>query len=127
MTYVGSQVCAGCHEAEYESFQSHSKKAHSFQSIERMSKGLTEEEKRVCFECHTTGHGKPGGFRSEVETPHLKNAGCEVCHGPGSVHVKTARPEDIKSDVTSDDCRACHSAERVEAFRFKPLVFSGAH
>ncbi len=126
-TYVGSNACQDCHETEYENFLTYAKKAHSYESIRVMKKGLTEAEFRKCFECHTTGYREPGGFRSEQETPHLKNAGCEVCHGPGSVHVETGAAEDIKRSLTAKDCEVCHSSERVEAFHYKPLIHGGAH
>jgi len=125
--YVGSRACEECHEKEYRNFQTYAKKAHSYESIKKMKKGLTDAEVRKCFQCHTTGYDKPGGFRSEQETPHLKNAGCEVCHGPGSLHVETGDPEDIKGNLTAKDCEACHSAERVRAFNYKPLIYGGAH
>ena len=41
------------------------------------------------------GYGKPGGFRSEHETPGLKEPGCEVCHGPGSIHAASRDARDI--------------------------------
>jgi hypothetical protein len=41
---VGSETCADCHDAEYESFTAHSKKAHSYASVVTMRKGLTEAE-----------------------------------------------------------------------------------
>jgi hypothetical protein len=126
-TYVGSQQCKECHEKEFQSFMSNSKKAHSFKSIQKMKKGLTDAEFEKCFECHTTGYGKPGGFRSERETPLLMDAGCEVCHGPGSVHVESGDPKDIKSKLTPKDCEVCHNSERVGAFRYKPMVYGGAH
>ncbi len=126
-TYVGSQVCQECHETEYENFKTYAKKAHSYEHIKVMRKGLAEAEFRTCFECHTTGYKKPGGFRSEHETPHLKDAGCEVCHGPGSLHVETNEPEDIKGSLTARDCDVCHSADRVAAFDYKPLIHGGAH
>ena len=84
--YVGSDVCKACHEKEYNSFMTYAKKSKSFNSIERVRKGLTVEEIKGCYYCHTTGYGKPGGFISPEKTPHLKNAGCEVCHGPGEFH-----------------------------------------
>ncbi|MEC4675594.1 MAG: multiheme c-type cytochrome, partial [Nitrospirota bacterium] len=80
-----------------------------------------------CFSCHTTGYGRPGGFISAEETPQMKNAGCEVCHGPGELHVKTKKPGDIKRKMTLEDCEKCHTSERVRAFRFKPLIHGGAH
>ena len=125
--FVGASACRPCHEKEYKAFTTFAKKSSSFQSIMRLKKELTEEEIRGCYSCHTTGHGKPGGFISEEATPHLKNAGCEVCHGPGELHVKTQDPEDIKGHLTAEDCEVCHTSERVKAFRYKPLIRGGAH
>lgn len=126
-TYVGSKACMGCHETEYTKFSTYAKKATSYEHIKKMKRGLTAEEFQGCFECHTTGYGKPGGFKSEKETPNLRNVGCESCHGPGGLHVKTENSEDIKGKLTAADCEACHSKERVEAFNYKPLVYGGAH
>ena len=126
-TYVGSKACAECHEEEYEKFKKFAKKSHSFQSVKKMAHGLTKDEIRHCFECHTTGYGMPGGFVSEEKTPHLKDAGCEVCHGPGSLHAETEDAGDIRGSLSSDDCATCHSSERITAFNYKPLVYGGAH
>jgi hypothetical protein len=125
--YVGPIACKPCHEEEYKSFMTYARKSNSFRSIERVRKGLTEEEVRGCYHCHTTGYGKPGGFVSPEKTPHLRNAGCEVCHGPGEFHVKTQSPQDVKRHLTKEDCEACHTEERVRAFRYKPMIHGGAH
>ena len=125
--YVGSKACSECHGEEYGNFVKYAKKNRSYESIRVMQKGLTPQEIQKCYECHTTGYGKPGGFRSEKETPDLKNAGCEVCHGPGSAHVESEDAEDIRGSLTVKDCESCHSSERVETFNYKPLVYGGAH
>jgi len=125
--YVGSDVCKSCHENEYRNFITYAKKATSFRSIERVKKGLTEEETKGCYACHTTGYGKPGGFISAEKTPHLKNAGCEVCHGPGEFHVSTGNSQYIKRKMKIGDCEVCHTSERVRAFRYKPMIHGGAH
>jgi hypothetical protein len=125
--YVGSEACKKCHKEEYASFMTYAKKATSFRSIERVKKGLTEEEIKGCYYCHTTGYRKPGGFISPEKTPHLKNAGCEVCHGPGEFHIKSRNPAYIKRKLTLKDCEVCHTSERVQAFRYKPLIHGGAH
>jgi hypothetical protein len=125
--YVGSIACKDCHKKEYKNFVSYAKKSTSFQSIVRVKKELTPQEIKGCYYCHTTGFGKPGGFVSEAKTPHLKNAGCEVCHGPGEFHVKTSNPDDIHGRLTARDCESCHTSERVKAFRYKPLIRGGAH
>ena len=125
--YVGSETCADCHDAEYESYAAHSKKAHSYASVKVMRKGLTEAEYRECLHCHATGYGQPGGFVSEAETPQMQNLGCESCHGPGSLHADSGDPEDIVGDLTPEDCERCHNPQRVASFKFKPLLFGGAH
>ncbi|HUV49812.1 MAG TPA: cytochrome c family protein [Anaerolineae bacterium] len=126
-TYVGSDACVECHETEYKNFKTFAHKRNSFKSIKTMKNRLTDEEFKGCFKCHTTGYGEPGGFKSETETPDLKNAGCEVCHGPGGIHAETGAPEDINGKLTLKACETCHNAERVGAFRFKPLIYGGAH
>jgi len=126
-TYVGSLACKNCHPEEYANFMTYAKKSSSFHSIEKQMKHLTPEEIRQCYPCHTTGYGKPGGFVSLEKTPYLKNAGCEVCHGPGSEHIKNGDPAKIIGTLTKKDCEICHISERVKAFKYKPLVHGGAH
>ncbi len=125
--YLGSLACRECHQDQYESFMAYSKKATSFNDIKKMEKKLTPEEYRECFKCHTTGYGQKGGFISESRTPDLKNPGCEVCHGPGSLHVETQDTEDIIRAMAMDDCRECHNAARIKDFDFRPLLYSGGH
>ncbi len=125
--YVGSRSCRPCHPREYTSFIRYAKKSTSYRSIERLQKGLTPEDIRKCYGCHTTGYGKPGGFVSVDKTPELKNAGCEVCHGPGGRHIRTGSPGDIKRKPTRKDCEVCHTSERVRAFRYRPMIHGGGH
>jgi hypothetical protein len=125
--FVGTQTCADCHEEQYETFKQYARKAHSFESIQKMQKGLTQQELKECYACHTTGYGQPGGFVSLEKTPHLKNAGCEVCHGPGSAHVESEDPDDIVTQLDMASCLVCHNSERVANFKFKPLLYGGAH
>ena len=127
ITYVGSLACKECHPEEYANFMTYAKKSTSFQSIEKQMKHLSPEEIEQCYRCHTTGYGQPGGFVSLEETPHLKNAGCEVCHGPGAEHIKTGNPITIVKTLSKKDCEICHISERVKAFKYKPLVHGGAH
>ncbi|MCL7487998.1 MAG: cytochrome c family protein [Desulfobulbaceae bacterium] len=125
--YVGSAACEPCHQEEYASFIQYAKKSKSFQSIERLQHGLSREDLKKCYTCHTTGYGRPGGFTSVEETPELKNAGCEVCHGPGEIHIESGDIDAVKREVTREDCEACHISERVKAFRYKPLIHGGGH
>ncbi len=125
-TYVGSESCQSCHERQYDSFIANAAKARSFEHVQVMKKGLTEAEYQGCLKCHTTAHGEPSGFISVETTPSLKNPGCEVCHGPGSLHIDSGDPKDIKQ-ATIAVCEKCHTAERVNSFKFKPVLYGGAH
>jgi len=126
-TYVGSKACRDCHTSQYANFIKYAKKSRSFESIKKMENKLSPEEYQTCFECHTTGYGKSGGFVSEDKTPHLTDAGCEVCHGPGSRHVDSEDPQDISRDISMENCNTCHNSDRIKVFDFKPLLFGGAH
>ncbi len=127
LRYVGSQACRECHEEQYASYQKNAKKAHSWNSVALMAPKLKPQELKRCYHCHTTGYGKPGGFVSVQETPQQKNVGCEACHGPGSRHVDSEDPEDIRGKLKIADCLGCHNRERVGAFHFRPLIFGGGH
>ncbi len=126
IAYVGTAACAECHPKQAEQFRNYSKKAHSFSSIQRLAEKLTEQERRTCYGCHTTGYGKPGGFVSEAQTPQVTSLGCETCHGPGSAHVESEDPADLTA-VAIETCMTCHNKERVAAFKFKPMLYGGGH
>jgi len=127
-TYVGTAACADCHQEQHDKFIKYSKKAHSAKSIKVMASDLTDQELSECYGCHATGYGKPGGFVSVEKTPQLADAGCEVCHGPGSAHVESGGDSSlIKGKLTTDDCAGCHNEDRVKTFNYKPLLYSGAH
>lgn len=126
-TFIGSKACGECHEEQYNSFLKRSKKATSWDSIAIMASDLKPDELESCYECHTTGHGQPGGFVSKEKTPHLADVGCETCHGPGSIHAEFGDPDDLTNTPTEETCESCHNAERVGVFDFEPMLYSGAH
>ena len=126
--YLGSKACAECHPDQYANFSKFAKKAHSSNSVKIMAPKLTAEEVKGCYACHATGYGKPGGFVSLEKTPHLADAGCEVCHGPGGEHADAGGDVTlIRRKMAMKECEVCHNAERVKNFNFKPLLFGGAH
>lgn len=129
-SFVGSASCEGCHEKEYNNFKKFAKKAHSDKSVKVMAKKLAPDELKECYTCHTTGYGQPGGFESYEKTPDLGHAGCEVCHGPGSAHVDSGGQKNLikgKGRMNVKECETCHNPERVSNFRFKPMLYGGAH
>ncbi len=126
-TYVGTDACAPCHADQHATFRKYAKKSKSAHSVKIMAAKLSREEVQGCYACHTTGYGKPGGFVSFESTPHLGDAGCEVCHGPGSAHVESGGDVSLIDRPTMEGCVVCHNEQRVRSFNFKPLLHGGAH
>lgn len=120
--YVGPTACGGCHPEILKSFLAYSGKAQTMSEVNRI-RGLTPQETQRCLGCHTTGYGKPGGFKSAAETPELHNLGCEVCHGPGSNHVNSGGdPKTIIGKPTLKVCETCHDSTTVEPRRYRGIL-----
>ena len=118
--YVGTFKCKVCHKKDEKGNQwkawtesKHSKiydtlkteKAIQYAKEAGLKKHPTQEPE--CLECHVVGLGKGGfeikdeafwnpadddkkGKKAKKRMEGLKNAGCETCHGPGSIHVSRA-------------------------------------
>jgi hypothetical protein len=104
LEYVGSQSCKACHRYEYEkwSAQAH---ARAFATLERVGSQFDPE----CVVCHVIGMEYESGYISEEKTGHLKDVGCENCHGPCSEHNKN--PYTAKTTDPKSVCLDCHTPE----------------
>jgi hypothetical protein len=105
LQYVGSQSCEACHAYEYEKWSS---KAHAKAYATLVEVGSQYDPE--CVICHVVGMEYEGGFISEEQTSHLKDVGCENCHGPGSEHVETAGK--AKTGGPQSSCVDCHTPEK---------------
>jgi nitrate/TMAO reductase-like tetraheme cytochrome c subunit len=116
LKYTGSASCEGCHEYEYEKW---SQKAHSnaYATLKRVGSHLDPE----CVSCHVVGMEYESGFVSEQKTGHLKNVGCENCHGPGSEHVKTEGNTALTEPKSG--CIDCHTPEHSGEYAGNEGVF----
>lgn len=86
-TFVGSEKCKKCHEKAYDIWKE-SGHAHAFQTLTTATRPSNREYDPECIVCHTVGFGYESGYRDEKTTAHLKDVGCESCHGPCSDHIK---------------------------------------
>lgn len=57
----------------------------------------------------------------------MANLSCETCHGPGSLHYETGDTEAIRRKPDVKGCVTCHNADRVQNFKFKPMLYHGGH
>ncbi len=104
LEYAGSQSCNTCHEYEYGKW-SRNAHAHAYATLERVGSQFDPE----CVICHVVGMDYESGFISEQKTGHLKNVGCENCHGPGSEHIKTGGIVEFTKPKSA--CIDCHKPE----------------
>ncbi len=109
LAYTGSEDCKRCHEYEYDAW---SMKAHgdALTSLKKVGSDRDPE----CVVCHVVGMEYEGGYLTEEKTPHLKDVGCEVCHGPGSEHAQTYGLKATRQPQMS--CLDCHTPEKSTGY-----------
>lgn len=125
--FVGSQKCKICHEKAHDIWTK-SPHSHAYEALEQTKRPSLRQYDGECVVCHVVGFSYLSGFKSETETPLLKNVGCESCHGPGSQHVKAsdnvewrkllnpwryAQPDEAKRKALIEQqlCVKCHDPD----------------
>jgi len=153
--YVGNKVCRECHKEQYESWA----KTRMARTFEVLRPGKKSREKQLvgldpnkdyttdakCLGCHTTGYGRVGGFVSREKTPEMAGVGCESCHGPGGMYVRTVMSLENPNFPTSEAVAAgliyppsakvfarCHNSRssfvgKGYKFDFEERVARGTH
>jgi hypothetical protein len=142
--YVGVHKCAECHQSEAQ-FWAQTRHAHAYATLVAVKKQFSLD----CIRCHVTGWQQPGGVcridRTEVGGPGLQavtatgatfTAGkgrqdvqCEMCHGPGSLHVADP-PEHIEAKAPASVCMRCHEAANSPHFddaKYRPFIVGPGH
>lgn len=117
--YVGIDGCADCHEEAVAQWKT-TVHAGAWQTLVDDKKDLDLS----CVSCHVTGFRKPGGSEL-VENMGLRDVQCEVCHGPGSLHVADGGADTklIQLVPTADLCAGeCHTAEHSDTFDYVPYL-----
>jgi hypothetical protein len=110
-SYVGIDTCEGCHEEPVDVW----KKTRHATAYKTLSDDF-KEFNLDCVSCHVTGYEKPGGS-TVTAVAALKNVQCEVCHGPGSAHVKSSGKTHMPVDKPAASlCETCHHPPHVHEF-----------
>jgi len=104
LKYVGSESCKVCHAYEYKKWSS-TGHAQAYSTLVKDGSQYDPE----CVVCHVIGMEYESGFVSEQIRGHLKDVGCENCHGPGSKHIED--PPKEKTSMPMSDCSDCHTPE----------------
>lgn len=108
-SYVGAGSCEGCH-AEAVQFWRSTPHFKAYLTLEQQDKQFNLD----CVGCHVTGYDKPGGS-TVTYVEGLSGVQCEVCHGPGSLHIADpADAERIAQAPARSLCAgACHHPPHV--------------
>ncbi|NQV31300.1 MAG: hypothetical protein HQ515_01340 [Phycisphaeraceae bacterium] len=104
LAFQGSASCKACHAEEYRIWNTH-QHAHAFATLVKAGSQRDPE----CTVCHVVGMEYDVGYLTEADTPHLKDVGCEVCHGPGSEHNRSMG--EIRTQGPKMTCLDCHTPE----------------
>ncbi len=115
--YVGSDSCMSCHPYEYAQWKT---KPHSqaFQTLVKENHHYDPE----CVGCHVVGYEFEEGFRTEEETPHLIDVGCETCHGPGARHMVNSNAPGYGKCDGDKTCLVCHEKDRSPDFEYTKFL-----
>lgn len=142
--FVGSDACRTCHVQETKAW-AESKHSHAFDALVKYAKKPDLRQfDGECVVCHTVGFQHVSGYMDEGRTPHLKDVGCENCHGPGSLHAQNPFDRAYRADMSPwksspDDrltgpdgkyndkvlikidamCQKCHDTDNDPKFRFE--------
>ncbi len=113
-SYVGIDSCESCHEEPVDVWKktSHS---HAYKTLADDFKEFNLD----CVSCHVTGYDKAGGS-TVTAVAALKDVQCEVCHGAGSIHAKTAGKTHMPVPKPEASlCETCHHPPHVHEFDAK--------
>ena len=108
--WTGTGSCRACHVLEYLAWERHGH-SRALESLEAAAADFDPD----CLACHATAFGRPGGFRSSLESPELGQVGCESCHGAGGDHVRSGGREPL-GEVPAGTCLACHDEANSPGF-----------
>jgi hypothetical protein len=117
--YVGAEECSFCH-GDADEFWQKTKHHQAWETLEAASKQFDYE----CIGCHVTGWEEPGGA-TIAKNEHLRDVQCEVCHGPGSLHVAAEgadQPRTIVRTPAEALCKGCHNQEHSDTFEFSAYL-----
>ncbi len=128
--YVGSEACGACHSSALQQWKT-TKHAHAVKTLEDAGKFCD----LGCIGCHTVGFNAPGGFCSPQKVGPYKEVGCEMCHGPGSLHIqkggaKVGVGPKFQRDPGEQVCLGCHTKEHSDLFdfaKYRPRILGPGH
>lgn len=107
--FVGVEMCKSCHLDEYTQW-SQTKHASAYNTLLRKHRQFSPK----CVMCHVTGGGYDSGYSFGSPDRSLVNVQCEMCHGPGSAHIKAPLKVNMLRRPSKKLCMTCHDKEHSD-------------
>ncbi|MCG8416439.1 MAG: hypothetical protein MJE77_00685 [Proteobacteria bacterium] len=117
--YAGVDECENCHDEAVE-FWKKTRHFKAWETLEVRNKQFNYD----CISCHVTGWDQPGGSNLAVNE-NLRDVQCEVCHGPGSIHVAEDGADEPATVVLVPPealCVTCHNSEHSDTFDYRAYL-----
>jgi hypothetical protein len=118
-SYVGDEKCVSCHKPSAR-FWKRTVHAQAWKTLVDVGKEAHDD----CVSCHVTGYGEVGGS-SLGYTRGLQDIQCEVCHGPGSIHVEKRGKESPfagRLKTPESVCVRCHNEKHSDTFQYEAYL-----
>jgi hypothetical protein len=120
-SFAGDEECGYCHK-EAVAFWASTKHARAWHTLVEGGKQLDLD----CVYCHATGFGAPGGstlatLAADDPEVDLRDVRCEVCHGPGSLHIDADgkdAPSTLIATPPESRCVSCHNEQHSDTFDY---------
>ena len=119
-SFAGGAACDDCHSDAVEFWK---KTPHA-----RAWKTLVDRGQQFdfdCIGCHVTGWEQPGGANLAFNE-NLRDVQCEVCHGPGTIHIAKGgeeKPSAVMLAPPADLCATqCHTKEHSDTFELEAYM-----
>lgn len=109
--FVGVGACKSCHLEEYHQW-SQTKHAFAYNTLLQKHRHFSPK----CVMCHVTGGGYDSGYTFGSPDRSLVNVQCEMCHGPGSTHIKAPLQVNMLRRPPKRLCVACHDSEHSDFY-----------
>ncbi len=123
--YAGGAACVDCH-IDADDVWKDTPHAKAWDTLVKAGKTFDAE----CVSCHVTGWRQPGGAVLG-RLNNLENVQCEVCHGPGQVHVASGGDDASTSRTVPEAvCVQCHNKQHSPKFDYAtylPRVLGPGH
>jgi hypothetical protein len=111
--FASTKACGYCHEKAVAQWQT-TDHAHAFATL----KDGKREGDPACLGCHTLGWLQVGGTKDfAMSRTQFADVGCEACHGPSALHVRSPnKKEGTSRTVDPVVCLGCHTPDWSRGF-----------